>query len=57
VFADEGTTPLGEAQRDVSRWSDGGNVLDWLRWEIRFGDTVLWGIAPHVHYDLNPYWN
>jgi hypothetical protein len=32
-------------------------MLDWLRWEIRFGDSVRWGIAPHVHYDLNPYWN
>jgi hypothetical protein len=32
-------------------------MLDWLRWEIRFGDTVRWGIAPHVHYTLNPFWN
>ena len=33
------------------------DMLTWMRWEIRFDDVVRWGIAPHVHYDLNPYWN
>jgi hypothetical protein len=33
------------------------NMLDWMRWEIRFGDAVRWAIAPNVHYTLNPFWN
>jgi hypothetical protein len=32
-------------------------MYTWLRWEIRFDDVVRWGIAPHLHYTLNPYWN
>ena len=33
------------------------NMYTWLRWEIRFDDVVRWGIAPCLHYTLNPYWN
>jgi hypothetical protein len=32
-------------------------MITWLRWEIRFDDACRWGIAPHLHYSLNPYWN